>query len=148
MCFISCRYSLDGPCNAVVLDSSAMNANVIIFLDTYFHVVVWLGANIKAWHEQGVQNQPGYEYFAQLLKAPLADAKVRMESRFPRPMLIETVSGGSQERFLTAKVNHSGGSGDNTEGGGGGNGGDVSIFSEDVSYKVFMQHLKKLVVQT
>ncbi len=52
-------YSLDGPARPVNLDSSAMNPNCILLMDTYFHCVVWLGSNISAWHGQGVQNQPG-----------------------------------------------------------------------------------------
>jgi protein transport protein SEC23 len=71
-----------------------------------------------------------------------------MKHRFPFPMLIETVQDGSQERFLTAKVNPSGSLSGEKDGEGGEkqNPGESAIFTEDVSFKVFMTHLKKLAV--
>ena len=93
-------YSLDGPAQAVLLDSTSMQPNRILVLDTFFHIVVWYGSTINKWKENGVHLKPEYDYFAQLLNAPVRDAQELIKDRFPYPMFIECVQEGSQERFL------------------------------------------------
>ena len=94
----------------------------------------------------GVHLKPEYDYFAQLLKAPKADAQALMDGRFPYPRFIECVEKGSQSRFLMAKLNPSITQSSPGDGYGGG-GGEPPVFTEDVSMKVFMQHLRRLAVQ-
>ena len=134
-------FSLDGPAKPVALELGSCQPNRILLLDTYFHVVVWYGQDITQWQTQGVHLQPGYEYFAQLLKAPKNDAQRLLKSRFPFPMYVECVHEGSQERFLTAKLSPPA----PTEAGQ--QGSTPQLITEDVSFKVFMQHLKRLAVQ-
>ena len=55
-------------------------------------------------------------------------------------MFIETVQDGSQERFLLAKLNPSVTHNSNQQG-------EAPIFTEDVSFNVFMQHLRRLAVE-
>lgn len=146
-------YSLNqqGPPQPVLLDAQALKPDVILLLDSFFHVVVWHGELIHQWREQGYHNLPEYDNLRQLLQAPVDDASVVLSDRFPAPKYVQCNSGGSQARFLLAKVNpstsyaQSGGAQPLglTEGGG-----DSFINTDDVSLKVFMEHLIKLAVQS
>jgi hypothetical protein len=84
-----------------------------------------------------------YDYFAQLLKAPKTDAQLLMDARFPYPRFIECVEKGSQSRFLMAKLNPSITQSTMEYN----QGSEPPVFTEDVSMKVFMQHLRRLAVQ-
>jgi len=137
-------YSLDGPATPVMLDVSSCAANRILLLDTFFHVVIWYGDTIAKWRADGVHLKPEYDYFAQLLKAPKNDAQALMDLRFPNPRFIECVEKGSQSRFLMAKLNPSITQNNMQEFN---QGAEPPVFTEDVSLKVFMQHLRRLAVQ-
>merc|ERR1712139_632183 len=100
-------YTFDEAPQAVILDSSSLKPNVILLLDTFFHVVIWRGETIQAWYDAGYQEQEEYANFKALLTAPAEDAKAILEDRFPVPKFIQTNAGGSQARFLTSKVNPS-----------------------------------------
>lgn len=138
-------YSLDGPAVPVMLDTSSCAPTRILVLDTFFHFVIWHGETISKWQADGIQHQPEYDYFAQLLAAPKNDAQKLMEDRFPYPRLIECVEKGSQSRFIMAKLNPS--QSHLTQNGEYNNGGEPPVFTEDVSLNVFMQHLKRLAMQ-
>merc|ERR1712060_802975 len=143
------QYSFDdAQPKPVALDSMSLKPNVILLLDAFFHVVIWRGENIQAWFNQGYQEKEEYANFKALLQAPAEDAKQILHERFPVPRYIQTNAGGSQARFLTSKVNPS--TTHNTPGGG--FGGPVAesstLFTDDVSLKVFMEHLIKLAVQS
>jgi protein transport protein SEC23 len=133
-------YSLDGPAQAVMLDAMSCQPNRILVLDTFFNIVVWYGSTINKWRENGVHLKPEYDYFAQLLQAPVVDAQELIKDRFPYPMFIECVQDGSQERFLLAKLNPSVTHASDQPG-------EQPIFTEDVSFKVFMKHLRRLAVE-
>jgi protein transport protein SEC23 len=66
-----------------------------------------------------------------------------METRFPYPRFIECVEKGSQSRFLMAKLNPSITQANVNDQ----QGGEPPIFTEDVSMRVFMQHLRRLAVE-
>merc|ERR1719379_2606769 len=141
------QYSFDeGPPQPVLLDAASLKPNVILLLDAFFHVVIWRGETIQAWYDAGYQEKEEYANFKALLQAPAEDAKRIMEERFPVPKFMQTNAGGSQARFLTSKVNPSntytnGNAYDNSSG-------PASIITDDVSLKVFMEHLIKLAVQS
>lgn len=80
--------------------------------------------------------------FAQLLQAPRDDSDTIIKERFPVPRLVICDQHGSQARFLLAKLNPS--ATYNNEGPH--PGGDV-IFTDDVSFEVFLDHLQRLAVQ-
>ena len=63
----------------------------------------------------------------------------------PVPRLVDCDQNGSQARFLLAKLNPS--ATYNSSGQMGGGGSDI-IFTDDVSLQVFMEHLKRLAVQS
>jgi protein transport protein SEC23 len=139
------QYSFDeGPPQPVQLDANSLKPNVILLMDTFFHVVIWRGETIQLWYEAGYQEKEEYANFATLLRAPAEDAKQILAGRFPVPKFIQTNAGGSQARFLTSKVNPS-----NTHTNSGFESGGTSVvITDDVSLKVFMEHLVKLAVQS
>ena len=130
-------YSFAGPPTPVFLDSDSVKADVILLLDTFFQVVIFHGSTIASWRDQGYQNRADHANFKHLLQAPISDAQTIMDNRFPVPRYIVCDQGRSQARFLLAKLNPSRGeTGDSSE----------VIFTDDVSLRVFMQHLIKLSV--
>uniref|UniRef100_A0A7S2JSI2 Protein transport protein SEC23 n=1 Tax=Leptocylindrus danicus TaxID=163516 RepID=A0A7S2JSI2_9STRA len=135
-------YSFNGPPQPTLLDSQSVRPDTILLLDTFFHVVVFHGETIAAWREMKYHEQEEHASFRQLLEAPQDDAQLIMDSRFPVPRYIVCDQHKSEARFLMAKLNpsvthHTG------EGGGG-----AQVFTDDVSLRVFMEHLMKLSVQS
>lgn len=69
-------YSFNGPPEIALLDSDSIKPDIILLLDTFFHVLIWHGETIAQWRKLNYHNQPSYEGFKFLLEAPVADAKV------------------------------------------------------------------------
>lgn len=84
-----------------------MNADTILLLDTFFHVVVFHGEKISMWRDQGYQDHEDHKHFKDLLVAPKADAQRIMEQRFPVPRFIVCDQHKSESRFVIAKLNPS-----------------------------------------
>lgn len=122
----------------VSLDSSQLNPQRILLLDSYFNIVVYYGATIAQWKKQKIWQDPQYAHVEQLCMAPLRDLRDAMELRCPCPRYIECVEGGSQQRFLLVKLNPSTAA---TVG----SGGDAINFTDDITVGTFIQHLKRLV---
>lgn len=135
-------YSFNGPPEPVLLDAVSIKPDVILLLDTFFQVVVMHGETIAAWREAGYHEQEQYANLKSLLAAPKEDAMMIMETRFPVPRYIPCDGGSSQARFVYAKLNPS--VTHNTME----SAAHKVVFSDDVSLKVFMEHLCKLAVQT
>uniref|UniRef100_H2ZP47 Protein transport protein SEC23 n=1 Tax=Ciona savignyi TaxID=51511 RepID=H2ZP47_CIOSA len=131
--------------NPVLLDSTSIQADKILLLDTFFQVLIYHGETIDQWKKAGYQEKPEYENFRQLLQAPVDDAQDILATRFPIPRYIETQHAGSQARFLLHKVNPS--QTHNTMWGGQQDG-SAPVLTDDVSLQVFMDHLKKLAVSS
>ncbi|GFR80023.1 protein transport protein Sec23A [Elysia marginata] len=139
-------YSFHGPPEPVLLDSSSLQADKILLMDTFFHILIYHGETIAQWKAQGYQDMPEYANLKQLLQAPLDDAQEILQTRFPMPRYIVTEAGASQARFLLSKVNPS--QTHNNMYGFGGQDGSVPVLTDDVSLQVFMDHLKKLAVSS
>ncbi|KAA0039972.1 hypothetical protein IC582_027448 [Cucumis melo] len=135
-------YTFHSAPEPVLLDVAAIAADRILLLDAYFTVVIFHGATIAQWRKAGYHNQPEHQAFAQLLQAPRDDADATIKERFPVPRLVICDQHGSQARFLLAKLNPS--ATYNTESSL--PGGDI-IFTDDVSFEVFLDHLQRLTVQ-
>ncbi|XP_047333971.1 protein transport protein SEC23 [Impatiens glandulifera] len=135
-------YSFHSGPEPAMLDVAAIAADRILLLDSYFTVVVFHGATVAQWRKAGYHNQPEHAPFAQLLLLPLDDADAIIKERFPVPRLVICDQHGSQARFLLAKLNPSA---TYTS--------DMPshereiIFTDDVSFEVFMDHLQRLAVQ-
>ena len=134
-------YSFQGPPTPVLLDATSVRPDTILLLDTFFHIVVFHGETIASWRAQNYQDQAEHENFRNLLAAPGSDAQTIMDSRFPVPRYIVCDQHKSQSRFLMAKLNPS-----VTHNSSDGHG--EVIFTDDVSLRVFMEHLMKLSVQS
>lgn len=95
------QYRIEDPNPVgVMLDTDSMKADVILLLDTYFHVCVWLGDTIKKWKDAGYQDMPEHEGFKALLESPMEDVKLIMEDRLPVPTFYETYPTHTKERYL------------------------------------------------
>ena len=135
-------YSFSGPPQPVLLDSTSVSADTILLLDTFFHVVVFHGEKVSMWRDQKYHEHEDHKHFADLLLAPQADAQRIMDQRFPVPRFIVCDQHKSESRFVIAKLNPS--VTHNTADGSSGE----RIFTDDVSLRVFMEHLMKLAVQS
>ncbi|KAM3960537.1 transport protein Sec23 isoform 2-T2 [Aphomia sociella] len=138
-------YSFEGPPEPVLLDTSSIQPDRILLMDTFFQILIYHGETIAQWRALRYQDMAEYESFAQLLRAPIDDAQEILQSRFPVPRYIDTEHGGSQARFLLSKVNPS--QTHNNMYAYGGDGG-APVLTDDVSLQVFMEHLKKLAVSS
>ncbi|CAI8608256.1 unnamed protein product [Vicia faba] len=135
-------YSFHSGPEPALLDVAAIAADRVLLLDSFFTVVIFHGSTIAQWRKAGYHNEPEHQAFAQLLRAPHDDSDLIMKDRFPVPRLVVCDQHGSQARFLLAKLNPS--ATYNTEASL--PGGDI-IFTDDVSFEVFLDHLQRLVVQ-
>ncbi|OWM64327.1 protein transport protein SEC23 [Punica granatum] len=135
-------YSFHTGPEPALLDVAAIAADRILLLDAFVTVVIFHGATIAQWRKAGYQNQPEHQAFAQLLQGPHADADAIIKERFPVPRLVVCDQHGSQARFLLAKLNPSATYNSDAPA----PGGDI-IFTDDVSFGVFLDHLQRLAVQ-
>ena len=136
-------YSFNGPPVPVLLDVTSIGPDRILLLDTFFQVIVFHGETISAWRKQGYHEDPEHQNFRELLNAPKEDAAMLLQERFPVPMYVECDQYGSQARFLLAKLNPSVTHNSQNQGAA-----SDFLFTDDVSLQVFMDHLKRLAVQS
>jgi len=136
-------YGFNGPPQPVLLDSDSVTPDTILLLDTFFQVVVFHGETIAAWREEGYQEREEHAAFRQLLEAPQADAGLIMDSRTPVPRFVVCDQHKSEARFLMARLNPTSTHNSDLDGGGTG----TKVYTDDVSLRVFMEHLTKLAVQ-
>lgn len=139
-------YTFDTPPQPVLLDSLSIKPDVILLLDTFFHILIFHGETIAQWRKAGYHDQEGYENFKELLEAPVADAQDLLADRNPIPRYISCDQGGSQARFLLSKLNPSTTHMSGGSYGAGSGAGTAQIFTDDVSLQVFMEHLRRLAV--
>lgn len=102
------------------------------------------GSQIAQWRKAGYHEQDEYAYFKEFIEAPKREAMLLLVDRFPLPRFIDCDEGGSQARFLMAKlnpstsyatnVNHFYGWGDRSD-----------VFTDDVSLQLFMDHVQRVV---
>lgn len=136
------QYTFDeGPPQPVLLDTCSLKPDVILLMDDFFHVVIWRGEKIQAWFDKGFHEKDEYANFKALLQAPAMDAKQILGDRFPVPKFVQASAGSSQARFVTSKVNPS-------NSGMHGQTDSSTVITDDVSIKVFMEHLMRLAVQS
>ena len=75
-------YSFQGPPEPVLLDTSSIQPDRILLMDTFFQILIFHGETIAQWRAAGYHNQPEYANFKQLLEAPVADAQEVLLSRY------------------------------------------------------------------
>jgi len=133
-------YSFQGPPAPVLLDATSIRPDAILLLDTFFHVVLFHGEKISSWRDQGYGDSEEHSNFKELLNAPQNDAQMIMGYRFPAPKYVLCDQGKSESRFVLARLNPSITHHNASES----YGGSQPIFTDDVSLRVFMDHLVKL----
>lgn len=139
-------YQLHEQTKPVSLDTSSISPDKILLMDTFFQIVIFHGEKVAAWRKENYQEKPGYESFKLFLEAPINDANELMMSRFPLPRYVVCDQGSSQARFLLSRVNPS--ITHNTAMGYYGDPALAPVLSDDVSYHIFEEHLRKLTVSS
>ncbi|EMG47690.1 SEC23 Protein transport protein SEC23 [Candida maltosa Xu316] len=129
----------------VLLDSMSLGPSKILLLDTFFQILIYHGSQVAEWRKARYHEQEDYEYFKDFLEAPKKEAMVLLMDRFPLPRFIDCDEGGSQARFLMAKlnpstsyamnVNHFYGTGSRND-----------VFTDDVNLQSYMDHIQRVVV--
>lgn len=70
-------YTLDDEeSQPVLLDSASIKPDVILLLDTFFHILIFHGETVAQWRKAGFQDKEGHENFKLLLERPVQDAQV------------------------------------------------------------------------
>ncbi|KAL0234141.1 hypothetical protein PCE1_001179 [Barthelona sp. PCE] len=90
----------------VLLDTSSMGPNRILFLDTYHTLLVHYDEMYKRWSEEGYQNVEGYSWFAALIDEANGEVHRILAERWPTPVVHLVYPGHSQERFLKSLLNN------------------------------------------
>lgn len=135
-------FTFGAPPEPVLLDSVSIKPDVILLLDTFFHVLIFHGSNIVQWRKAGFHEQEDYANFRELLEAPRKEAGELLVDRFPLPRFINADANGSQARFLLSKLNPS-----NTyQNADFKSAGTAVVLTDDVSLQTFMQHLQNVAV--
>ncbi|KAJ2721938.1 GTPase-activating protein S23 [Coemansia sp. Benny D115] len=135
-------YGFEGPPAPVVLDSASMKPDVILLLDTFFHILIWHGSTIAEWRKAGYHEQPEYENLKMLLEAPVQDAQSLLMERMPVPRYVVCDQNGSQARFLVSKLNPSTSYNNANQYGGG-----EAVLTDDVNFNSFFSALSGLAVK-
>ncbi|CCE78745.1 Piso0_000774 [Millerozyma farinosa CBS 7064] len=127
----------------VLLDSLSLGPSKILLLDTFFHILIYHGSRVAEWRKAGYQDMEEYEHFREFLEAPKREAMSLLVERFPLPRFIDCDEGGSQARFLMAKLNPSTSyvSSPNQM-----YGHHTEVLTDDASLQSFMDHVKRIVV--
>jgi protein transport protein SEC23 len=100
------RYAIDSPePRPVILDATSIQPDAVLLLDAFFRIVIWHGATIVAWRQQGYQEK--HEDLKRILEAPKAEADSLVAERFPAPAFVSCDQGSSQARYLLTRCNPS-----------------------------------------
>ena len=98
-------YTFDVLLQPVLLDSILIKPDVILPLNTFFHILIFYGETITKWQKAGYQDQEGYDNFKELLDALITDMQDLLTDWFPILWYIVYDKGGSHVRFLLSKLN-------------------------------------------
>ena len=132
-------YSPDEPdFSPVSLEAENMKPDRVLLLDAYFFICIWYGEDVCSWREAGYQNQPEYENIKNMLDSPVDYAQNIIMERMPVPRFVSADYNSGQERLIKSLLDPSlEGTQDFKEG---------YFVSDDVTLKVFNEHLIKKVV--
>ena len=127
-------YSGENPeSTPVLLEIENMKSDVVLLLDAFFFVCVWYGEDVCKWRDAGFQNEPEYENIKYMLDNPVDYAQSIVSERLPSPRFISADYGTGQERLIKSVLDPNlSGTNDFKEG---------YFVTDDVSLKVFMEHL-------
>jgi len=101
------KYTIGAPSTPVLLDTSSLNEQSILVLDTYFRVLIWHGSTIASWRDQNYQEQEDYQNLKTLLNEPMNYANQLVSERFPTPGFVTCDQDSSLSRYLLTRCNPS-----------------------------------------
>jgi protein transport protein SEC23 len=133
--------------NAVFLDIENMKNDYVLLLDGFFFICIWHGESVCKWRDNNLHLDPEYENIKMMIDYPQEYAQGLLQDRVPVPRFVSCDYGSGQERLIKCTVNPMGIDPNKTnlnskiieEG---------SYVTDDVSLKVFMDHLIKKAVQS
>ena len=124
----------------VLLEVENMKRDTVLLLDAFFFICIWHGEDVCYWRDQGYAQNPEYENVKNMLEAPEDYAQSIISDRIPTPKFIKADYGSGQERLIKCVLDPNlDGTSDMKEG---------YFVSDDVSLKVFMEHLTKKAVSS
>lgn len=100
-------YHYHGTVQPVEMDSSSLQPDVILVLDTFHNVLIWKGAYIVQWIKDGYHEMDEYVFLKEILEKSDARAK-ELCKRLPTPKFDVTEPHKSAQRILQHYVNPSG----------------------------------------
>jgi protein transport protein SEC23 len=98
-------YSLGSPRSAVQLDSSSVQPDCALLLDTFFDVVIYYGQKIVEWRNARYHEMPEHAHLASLLNSVKDDSVVVSAGRLPASRIVEADANSSEARLLKYRVN-------------------------------------------
>ncbi|CAM9021763.1 unnamed protein product [Wickerhamomyces anomalus] len=130
----------------VLLDSSSLQRDAVLLMDSFFYVVIHIGEIAAAWRDQELDREEFANVY-EMLEQPQKDAVEIIQGRFPFPRYIITDQGKSQDRFLLSRLNPS-----NNDNGfafvtGITSDGKEVIYTEDMSLNQYYMKLRDVVVK-
>lgn len=86
-------YSFNGPPEPVLLDTSSIQPDRILLMDTFFQILIFHGETIAQWRALKYQDMPEYENFKQLLQVEMCTISRRrflysVLSKFRLPLMM------------------------------------------------------------
>lgn len=124
----------------VFLEITKMKSDVVLLLDAFFFICIWHGEDVCRWRDAGYQYESDYENIKLMLESPHDYAQKIILERIPTPRFVSADYGTGQERLIKSVLDPNiEGNTQMKEG---------YFVSDDVSLKVFMDHLIKKAVQS
>ncbi|MCQ2819938.1 MAG: Sec23/Sec24 zinc finger-containing protein [archaeon] len=126
--------------NPVFLEVDNMKRDCVLMLDAFFYICIWQGEDVCYWKNQGYAEDPEYENIKIMLESPEEAAQNIISERMPTPRFVKAEYGSGQERLIKSALDPNiSGTGEMKEG---------YFVSDDVSLKVFMEHLIRKAVSS
>lgn len=99
-------FHYQGDIMPVELDTSSLNPECILVLDSFHNVLLWKGKYVSDWIRDGLDQKPEYSFFKDIIDEA-TNYSLSLLDRIPVPQYKETNEGKSQERILLHYVNPS-----------------------------------------
>jgi protein transport protein SEC23 len=101
------KYAIGAEAVPALLDTGSIQPDVVLVLDTFFRVVLWHGATVARWRDDGYHQKEGYKALTVLLDAPRREAEGLVAERFPTPAFISCDQDSSLARYLLTRCSPS-----------------------------------------
>lgn len=99
-------FHYQGDISPVELDTSNLNPESLLVLDSFHNVLLWRGKYVSDWIREGLHENPEYNFFKDAINEATSYS-LSLLDRIPVPQYKDTCEGMSQERILLHYVNPS-----------------------------------------